>query len=56
MSTSLKIGHAPRLQELARELNDLSSPCIGCEGCEGLCQALIDALVVPRIIAKGRRG
>ncbi len=56
MTTSRKIGHAPRLRELAQELNNFSSPCIGCEGCEGLCQALIDTLVVPKIIAKGRGG
>lgn len=56
MSTSRRIGHAPRLQELARELNDFSSPCIGCAGCEGLCHALIDVLVLPKIIARGRGG
>lgn len=54
MTTTRKPGHAPRTQALATELNALNVPCIGCPGCEGLCQALIDAVVVPATILKGR--
>jgi hypothetical protein len=35
---------------LAQELAKLTGPCVQCSECDGLCYALIDALVVPDII------
>ncbi|WP_223426759.1 hypothetical protein [Tateyamaria pelophila] len=55
MSTSREIGHAPRVQALAKEINTLTGPCVGCTECDGLCHALIEALVVPGIVLQ-RRG
>lgn len=54
MSTVREIGHAPRVRALAKEINHFNSPCIGCTDCDGICQALIEALVVPGIILKER--
>ncbi|WP_299620890.1 hypothetical protein [uncultured Tateyamaria sp.] len=55
MTISRNIGHAPRTRALAEELNALNGPCIGCTGCEGVCQALLDALVVPDVVTKAVR-
>lgn len=54
MGISREIGQAPRVCALAAELNTLNIPCIGCKDCDGLCHALIEALVVPGIILKRR--
>lgn len=45
-----KAGHAPKVTAVAKELTTIQGPCIGCEGCTGLCAALIDALTVPDAI------
>ena len=48
-------AHAPRTRAVANDLAELSSPCIGCKGCEGLCLALIEAMTLPEaILSKGR--
>ena len=54
MGISREIGQAPRVCALAAELNTLNILCIGCKDCDGLCHALIEALVVPGIILKRR--
>ena len=48
------IGHAPRTQALARDLERLQGPCVGCAGCQGICAALFDAMLVPDLILKGK--
>jgi len=35
---------------LVQQLAALHGPCIGCRDCTGLCQVLIDALVLPDTI------
>lgn len=42
-------------QALASELEALRGPCVGCSKCTGLCEALIDALVLPDMILSKRR-
>jgi heterodisulfide reductase subunit C len=37
-------------EALASEINALQGPCVGCSKCTGLCNALIDALVLPDLI------
>ena len=44
MQAERTIGHAPRTQALARDLENLQGPCVGCPGCLGICQALFDAI------------
>jgi len=50
MKMEHKIGHAPRVTAVAKELTMLQGPCVGCPGCTGLCAALIDALTLPDLI------
>lgn len=40
---------------LAMQLSDLHGPCVGCQGCKGLCTALIDALLVPDLVLSRKR-
>ena len=42
-------------QALSHSLLELNGPCVGCEGCEGLCAELIDALIVPGLILSRKR-
>lgn len=45
-------GHieTPRIDDLTSNLFALQGPCIGCSGCSGVCDALIDALIVPDLV------
>ena len=47
------VGYAPRTRSVADELSSLSNGCVGCTSCRGLCDALLDALLVPGLIVKG---
>lgn len=49
MQTDRLIGHAPRSRAFGEKLL-ASETCIGCKGCTGLCEALIEALVVPDVV------
>lgn len=40
----------PHIGALELELSSLHGPCVGCTDCDGLCEALIDALVVPGVV------
>lgn len=40
---------------LLSKLNQIHGPCIACSTCDGLCQALIDTLMVPDIVARDKR-
>jgi len=50
MIVDRKTGFAPKVTQLAQDMAGLQGPCIGCEGCRGLCLALIEALTVPDVI------
>lgn len=41
-------------QKLVTQLNEIYGPCVGCKECDGLCQALIDALMLPDMIVRTR--
>lgn len=49
MMANRKVGHAPRVTKVARDLGEIGG-CIGCKHCEGLCRALIDAIVLPDVV------
>ncbi len=46
------IAHAPRARALSRQLANLQGGCVGCDGCTGLCTALLEALTLPDLILK----
>jgi hypothetical protein len=56
MTTDRKTGYAPKTRALADDIARLQGPCVGCEGCEGLCMALIEAMVLPDLILSRGRG
>jgi len=59
MKIERKAGAAPRVAQLAREISRLDGPCMGCEGCRGLCVAIIEAMTLPDVVldrAGGRPG
>jgi len=47
---------ASKVKALATEVSGLQGPCVGCSNCVGLCEALIDALVLPDLILSRKRG
>lgn len=50
MQTERKVGNAPRTMDIVQKTVTINGPCIGCSGCQGLCQALIEAMTLPEII------
>ncbi|MFC6639497.1 hypothetical protein [Sulfitobacter sediminilitoris] len=54
MQLQRKIAYAPRSRALAKDLSQLPGPCVGCEGCQGVCAALIDAMLLPEIVLRDR--
>ncbi len=56
MQISRSNAAAPKVKALATKVSGLQGPCLGCSNCVGLCEALIDALVLPDLILsrKGR--
>jgi len=40
---------------LSAELAQINGPCVGCTGCKGMCQDLIDAVMLPSIILSKHR-
>lgn len=54
MSITRQAGAAPNTADLAQQISGLSQPCVGCTECQGVCEALIDALVIPGVVLKSR--
>ncbi len=54
MIVDRKIATAPRTEALAHDVAGLPDPFIGCEGCRGVCAAMIDAMVLPDLILATR--
>lgn len=50
-----KVGHAPRVEGIAKEVSCMVGPCVGCTECQGLCTALIEAMTVPDIILNSKK-
>ena len=55
MQISRSKAATPKVQSLATEVSALQGPCVGCSNCVGLCDALIDALVLPDLILTRKR-
>ena len=49
------IAHAPRARALGRTVAGLRGGCVGCEGCAGLCTALLEALTLPDLVLKEKQ-
>ena len=56
MQISRSKAAASKVRALATEVSGLQGPCVGCSNCVGLCEALIDALVLPDLILSRKRG
>ncbi len=56
MPISRSKADAPRVKALATKVSGLQGPCLGCTNCVGLCEALIDALVLPDLVLTRKRG
>ena len=54
MTTDRLIAHAPRTEALARNVARMTTTCIGCTGCAGLCQAMIEVMILPDVILNPR--
>ncbi len=50
MSITRSRGETRRSEALAAQVAGMSTPCVGCTGCRGLCKELIEAIVLPEII------
>jgi hypothetical protein len=48
-------AETPIVNSLAAELSSMRTPCVGCPGCDGLCAALIDTMVLPDLILARKR-
>ena len=48
-------GETRRSEALASEIAGMSTRCVGCTDCRGLCRELIEAIVVPDIILNEAR-
>ena len=42
-------------EALAAEIYGLQGPCVGCTDCVGLCEALIETLVLPDVVLSRKR-
>ncbi|WP_167630828.1 hypothetical protein [Leisingera daeponensis] len=56
MQISRSKAGAPRVKALSVKVSGLQGPCLGCTNCVGLCEALIDALVLPDLVLTRTRG
>lgn len=43
-------GETDRVEAIATRVAGLGVPCVGCSDCRGLCQALIEVMVVPEVV------
>jgi len=50
MKISRNRAPTPNINSLSAQISGLHGPCVGCQNCTGICQALIDALVLPDLI------
>lgn len=47
-------GKSPRTQEIIVQVSGLRANCVGCADCKGLCHELIEAMLVPELVLKGK--
>ena len=55
MTITRSRGETRRSTELATIIAGMGTPCVGCEGCRGLCRALIEAITLPDTILSDTR-
>ena len=56
MRIDRNIGHAPRVQAIGRKLMETPLRCVDWTECKGLCQELIDVLMLPDMVLKAKDG
>ena len=56
MSITRSRGETRRTEALATQIAGMATPCVGCTNCRGLCQELIEAIVLPDLILNATRG
>ncbi len=44
-----------RCRALAAKVTQLTTPCVGCKDCRGLCKELIELMTLPEMILKDAR-
>lgn len=54
MRIDRNIGHAPLTTAVGQKLIEASGRCVGCTECKGLCEELIEVLVLPEVVLKGK--
>ncbi len=54
MQIERSAGKAPRTESLAVQVSGLKHGCVGCAECKGLCHELIEAMLVPDMVLKGK--
>jgi NAD-dependent dihydropyrimidine dehydrogenase PreA subunit len=54
MRADRKIAHAPRTAQIAQAVARMPSTCIGCTGCVGLCQAMLEVMMLPDVVLHAR--
>ena len=52
MQIKRKAEFATLAQTVARQMDFGQADCLGCTSCNGICQALIDALILPKVVLK----
>ena len=50
MQVGRKVGHAPLVTSMAKQIAELRSACVGCKDCRGICHALIETLSLPEAV------
>jgi len=56
MERKRKIANTPRMRTVVEQVQSLRGPCVGCKECRGVCDALIDAVVLPDLILRAKAG
>ncbi|WP_292022566.1 hypothetical protein [Maritimibacter sp. UBA3975] len=54
MQVDRQTGHAPRTRDVASRIVELKQGCVGCADCRGLCHELIETMLVPDLVLKGK--
>ncbi|MBV7377642.1 hypothetical protein [Maritimibacter dapengensis] len=47
-------GPTTRARDLAQQVSGLRQGCLGCDDCKGRCHELVEAMLVPDIVLKGK--
>ncbi len=50
MQIERHFGHAPKAHALGEQILTMTTPCVGCEQCQGLCDTLLELLSLPEAV------